>query len=106
MLTQGGAIFGTGLFLQGSYPGWMYLLLGCAKLLAISISVCAGMLSADSDVLHNSPQVRLERKRHSWPVWVPCAACQGNIACISSWLVQHLKPRQQMCTEKNNCFCD
>ena len=41
-------MFGTGLFCQGSYPGWMYLLLGCAKLLAISISVCAGVLSADS----------------------------------------------------------
>lgn len=45
MLAQGGAIFGTGLFCQGSYPGWMYVLLGFAKLLAISISVCAGMLS-------------------------------------------------------------
>ena len=43
-------MFGTGLFCQGSYPGWMYLLLGCAKLLAISISVCAGVLSANSEI--------------------------------------------------------
>ena len=53
VLAQGGAIFGTELFCQGSYPGWMYLLLGCAKLLAISISVCAGVLLAESDVLQD-----------------------------------------------------
>ncbi len=38
---QGGA-WGTGIFCQGAYPAWMYALLGGAKLLAISISVCAG----------------------------------------------------------------
>lgn len=34
--------WGTGVFLDGYYPPWMYLLIGLVKLLAISITVLSG----------------------------------------------------------------
>ncbi len=63
---QSGA-WGTGIFCQGAYPAWMYALLGGAKLLAISISVCAGAPVWAGSRLHGPVTV-------ACPGWLPFVA--------------------------------